>query len=162
MSHVGWNSRSFIPHCDAADLVQHIVFATVGEGEGIERYFGAHLLKRPEAAQVVEEALLFFDGERYRIWAWCIMSNHVHVVAQQIEGWPLARIVHSCKSFTANKINNIHGRTGAVWLRNYFDRYMRDHDQMMGAIHYVEQNPVKAGLVETAAAWPLSSARFRA
>lgn len=161
MEHIGWTSRGRIPHCDAADLIQHITFSTVGEGDDTEREFSVRLLDRPEAAFVVQNALLHFDGQRYGTWAWCVMSNHVHVVAQQSDGWPLASIVHSWKSFTANKINEIHGRKGAVWQRNYYDRYMRDNDQLMGAIHYVEQNPVKAGLVATAAEWPWSSARHR-
>jgi REP element-mobilizing transposase RayT len=102
-----------------------------------------------------------FDAERYRLWAWCVMSNHVHVVAQQMEGWESSRVVHGWKSFTANRINRIHGRVGPVWIREYFDRYMRDDDHLWTTIEYVENNPVAAKLVAVAVDWPWSSARLR-
>lgn len=114
MPHAGWTSRGYVPHCDGAELVQHIVFATVGAGAGIAGHFGARFLENEEAASIMQDALLHFDGARYRLIAWCVMPNHVHCVVQQIEGWPLARIVHGWKSYTANQINRIHGRAGPV------------------------------------------------
>ncbi len=44
---------------------------------------------------------------------------------------------------------------------DYFDRYMRDDDHLARTVEYVEQNPVKAGLVASKEAWPWSSAQFR-
>jgi putative transposase len=38
------------------------------------------LLQDPRAAQIVEDAILFGAGERYDLFAWCVMSNHVHVL----------------------------------------------------------------------------------
>lgn len=159
--HRGWTSRGYIPHFDCASLTQHIVFSTVGRGEGIASYFGAHLLGDPAAAQSMEATLLHFDGERYRLLAWCVMPNHVHVVAEQVEGWPLAHIVHSWKSFSAKQINRALNRTGAVWMREYFDRFMRDNDHLTTTIAYVEHNPVAKGWVKSSAQWPWSSARRR-
>jgi putative transposase len=161
MEHRGWASRGYLPHCDGADLIQHIVFGTMGAGDEIEKNFGERLLDHPQAAETVEGALLHFDDERYRLWAWCIMSNHVHVVVQQQPGWRLSRIIHSWKSFTANQINKIHGRTGPVWHREYFDRFMRNDAELVAVIEYVEQNPVRAGLVSRATDWRWSSARLR-
>ena len=154
MEHSGWRSRGYLPHCDGANLVQHITMRTEGSHEGVGGHLGQKLLAHPEAAQAVQRALLHFDGERYALCAWCVMPNHVHVVAMQAEGWPLQRIVHSWKSFTANEINRILRRTGAVWQREYYDRYMRDDDELSHVIQYVEQNPVKAGLVQRASDWP--------
>jgi putative transposase len=161
MEHRSWTSRGYLPHCDGGDLIQHIVFGTIDAGEGIERHFGAHFLANREAASIVQDALLHFDGERYALCAWCVMPNHVHVVATQMHGWPLSRIVHSWKSFTANRINAIHQRTGPIWLREYFDRFMRHNDDLSTVIAYVERNPVKAGLVERDDEWAWSSARLR-
>jgi REP element-mobilizing transposase RayT len=135
--------------------------STVGASEGVEANFGQRFFETARAAQSVENALLHFDGERYRVLAWCVMPNHAHVIVEQLEGWPLANIVHSWKSYAANEVNRLLGRTGQLWLREYFDRFMRDDDHLSGTIQYVEQNPVKAGLVEHAKDWPHSSARFR-
>ena len=53
------------------------------------------------------------------------------------------------------------GRTGTFWHRDYFDRYIRSHNHLAAAIVYIENNPVKAGLVRMPEDWPWSSARTR-
>ncbi len=161
MDHAGWRSRGYLPHCDGAGLIQHIVFSTIGAPSGVEANFGLRLLASPQAAGIVERALLYFDAERYRLLAWSVMPNHVHVVAEQAEGWPLARVVHAWKSYTAKAINAALGRRGGVWLREYFDRFMRDDAHLAATVYYVEANAVDAGLVARAQDWPWSSARFR-
>ena len=135
--------------------------STIGATENIEANFGLPLFETPEASDIVESTLLHFDGERYRAIAWCVMPNHAHVVVEQIEGWPLARVVHSWKSFAANRVNRLLGRSGALWQREYFDRFMRDDADLGGTIRYVEANPVKAGFVDRAEDWRWSSARLR-
>jgi len=82
-------------------------------------------------------------------------------VIETLSGSPLGDIVRSWKTFTARRANALLGRSGAFWYEDYFDRFMRDADHLAGTIHYVEENPVKAGLVEAAADWRWSSARYR-
>ena len=49
----------------------------------IEQYlaagYGECILKQPEAAEIVKQSLEYFDGQKYRLHAWCIMPNHLHV-----------------------------------------------------------------------------------
>ena len=177
--HKGWYSRNYLPHFDSAETVQHIVFRTFGSlprdiagtlpgdaraaGMVIEELLdsGEHGLELIDnfSRQTVETALLHGDGEGYRLLAWCVMPNHVHALIEQMQGHPLARIVRGWKSFTALQINRARGKTGPFWARDFFDRYMRNEDQVWRAIGYIEGNPVKAGLVTAAADWPFSSAR---
>ena len=161
MQHAGWRSRGYIPHCDGAGVIQHVVMSTIGAEEGVEANFGLKLFASDEAAAIVENALLHFDGDRYCVLAWCIMPNHAHVVVEQVQGWPLAAVVHSWKSYTANAVNRALDRTGPLWHREYFDRFMRDDDHLSTTIAYVENNPVAAGLVECSEHWRWSSARLR-
>ena len=120
--------------------------------------WGACHLRRPEIAALVRDALLRFDGERYRLLAWCVMPNHVHVVVKQRRGFPLAGIVGSWKAYTARRANEILGRNGPFWMRDYHDRRIRNERHMGKAVAYVRNNPVKAGLCERAEDWPWSSA----
>lgn len=128
----------------------------------VEKYLdlghGSCLLADQRAAQIVQDALLHFDKTRYRLLAWAIMPNHVHVVVELVPEWPLAKVVHSWKSFTANAINRLLGREGAVWFRDYYDRFIRTEAHLAAAVHYTHANPVKAGLVTTAEEWRFSSA----
>ena len=119
---------------------------------------GACWLRDERIAFLVEDALLHFDDQRYRMIAWCVMPNHAHVVAEIWEGWPLAGNVHSWKSYTAHAANRSLGRTGDFWFREYFDRFLRDDRHFRNAVQYIDQNPVKAGLVRLPEEWRWSSA----
>ncbi len=61
-------------------------------------------------------AFFHFDGERYRLIAWVVMPNHVHVLIELLEGYPLGEVIHSWKSYTANKANEILGRQDRFWF----------------------------------------------
>jgi len=131
----------------------------------IDRYedagHGACWLRDARVAPLVENTLHYFDGQRYRLIAWCVMPNHVHTLVETREGWPLNRVVHSWKSFTAQKANVIVGRKGPFWFREYHDRYIRNDKHLANTIEYIENNPNAAGLVEHAAKWRFSSARWK-
>ncbi len=123
--------------------------------------YGSCSLQDPIVASIVEDAMLFHDGERFRLIAWCVMPNHLHVLIERLAPWRLDQVVHSWKSFTARRANQHLGRTGTFWMRDYFDRYIRDVDHFNRVVRYIEMNPVKAGLCERPAAWRWSSARRR-
>jgi len=146
---------------------------------------GSCVLRRPEAAQCVVDTWRHFDGERYDLIAWVVMPNHVHVLVRVYEGVPLAKIVQSWKSYTARRIRPLmqeesragvqplpatmeekdspagarRSRKQGVWVREYWDRYIRDERHFLTAVEYIHRNPVKAGLVRRASDWPWSSAR---
>ena len=129
--------------------------------EYLDAGHGACWLRRPEVAALVEGALRHFDGERYRLLAWCVMPNHVHVLIETREGFPLADVLHSWKSFTSRKASKLVGRSGEFWQREYLDRYVRNAEHYQAVVAYIEENPVKAGLAKVRTEWPWSSARFR-
>ncbi len=89
------------------------------------------------------------------------MPNHVHVVLTPGEGHELSRILHSWKSFTANRINVLLGRSGRLWQEESFDHVIRSEEDLVKFIDYTENNPVVAGLCGLPDDWPHSSARFR-
>lgn len=130
----------------------------------IEEYLdvgrGECLLRQPKIAALVEGNLLHFDDVRYRLIAWVVMPNHIHVL---VEIWelPMSLVVKNWKSFTSGAANRQLGRAGSFWQADYFDRFIRDREHLQKAIRYIENNPVKAGLVKSPAEWPFSSARFR-
>ncbi len=107
---------------------------------------GACFLREARIAELVVAALRRFDRKRYRLLAWCIMPNHVHVVFEITLGEDLAAVVHSWKSYTANQINGLLGRKGALWHREYYDRLVRNDRELDRAVQYVIRNPEKAGL----------------
>ena len=119
---------------------------------------GACHLRSPEIAELVESALLHFDGERYRLLEWCIMPNHVHALVEIWEGHPLDKVVHAWKSFTAKEANRRLQRDGPFWMADYYDRFIRDEKHLETVRRYIRENPVKAGLCDSSESWPWSSA----
>ena len=129
---------------------------------------GCCALRHPQVAALVQETLQKFDSERYRLIAWCIMPNHVHVLIEPLVSLP--KIVQSWKSFTGRWAlsHNAELELGvpapghAFWMRDYWDRYIRDERHLQAVIDYIHENPVTAGLCPSAPDWPWSSARLQA
>jgi REP element-mobilizing transposase RayT len=124
--------------------------------------YGSCWLREPACAEIVQTALLHFDGDRYRLLEWCVMPNHVHVLIHCCFGTSLGEIVRSWKTFTARNINAEHaGHHGPFWALDYHDRYIRDLDHLANARAYLRNNPVTAGLCATPEDWPWSSAGMK-
>jgi putative transposase len=208
-----WHSRGYLPHFESPDTIQHVTFhladslaeAALQQIEAgiktlpedrhkaerwkrLEAWLdagnGSCILRKPAIADMVQHSLLTFDADRYRLLAWVVMPNHVHVLFEPMDGWTTAKIVASWKRFTATKIHaelakstatsagqavtgNANLRIGGfssgkatspVWHREYWDRYIRDERHLNRTIEYIHLNPVKAGLAATPASWPWSSA----
>jgi carbamoylphosphate synthase large subunit/REP element-mobilizing transposase RayT len=109
---------------------------------------GECLLAAPRPRSIVEKALQHFDGERYTLDTWVIMPNHVHVILQPCPGQELSDILHSWKSFTARRLNEVLGRSGTLWQDENFDRIVRDFEELERTRTYLRNNPEKAGLKE--------------
>ncbi len=180
MAPKGWHSRGYLPHFDSPEIVQFVTFrladslpksviaalqprtTTVERFDGeLDNGLGACWLRQPEIAVLVQDALFNFDNDRYRLLAWCLMPNHVHVVIEILGDCSLSKIVGSWKSFTARRANEWLRREGPFWHADYFDRFMRNEEHFARTVEYVEQNPVKAGLVSEAKDWFWSSASYR-
>jgi REP element-mobilizing transposase RayT len=101
---------------------------------------------------------LHFDGERYRLLAWVVMPNHVHILIETRDGWALEKLVQSWKTWTAKRANTILARNGAFLGREFHDRYIRDGEHLAFAKSYNEENPWKAGLCLAPEKWRWSSA----
>ncbi len=128
----------------------------------LDQGYGNCYLNDPRVAEMVQDSLLFYDGERCALWAWVVMPNHVHLLVTPAEGEELSVILHSLKSYTAHKANRILGRTGRFWQRESFERYICDCEHFQNVVAYIENKPVKARLCGKPSDWPYSSAWFRA
>ena len=109
----------------------------------------------PQARDVVLESLLRWKDRRYELYAACVMPDHVHMLIEPMveredeDGEPvffaLSKIMHSIKSFTANRINKIEKLSSAVWEGESFDRLIRSESDLQEKFHYITRNPWDAG-----------------
>lgn len=116
------------------------------------------MLRAVEVGSLVQDELISGHGQDYRLIDWCVMPNHVHVLIGMREQHPLGTIVQQWKGASAFRINRMLGRSGKLWMKDYFDRFIRDQDHFENARIYIRRNPVKAGLSEGPEDWKLSSA----
>ncbi len=107
---------------------------------------GSCVLRDLHNAEIVRAALQFFDGQRYVLDEHVIMPNHVHVLVKPLEGHSLAEILHSWKSYTANRLNRHLGLTGQFWQHESYDHIVRSKAAMDAIRHYIRENPKVAGL----------------
>jgi REP element-mobilizing transposase RayT len=187
----GWHSRGYLPHFDGGEIAQTITLrladslpqtvlrAWMNElakdspsnmdavlRRRLECYldqgYGSCALGDARVTAMVQKSLLHYDGKRYRLSAWVVMPNHVHMLVTPDPEWSLSTIMKDLKSFTSHEANRILGQTGQFWMEDYFDRYVRDAKHFDNAIVYIENNPVKARLCKKSEDWQFSSAWFRA
>jgi REP element-mobilizing transposase RayT len=119
---------------------------------------GSCWLNQPEVADLVATALRFFDGQRYDLWAWVIMPNHVHALLWPHPGHTLSGILHSWKSYTSKEAGKVLNRKGETfWQAESFDHFIRDDGERARLADYLANNPVKAGLCKRPEDWKWSS-----
>jgi radical SAM superfamily enzyme YgiQ (UPF0313 family)/REP element-mobilizing transposase RayT len=107
---------------------------------------GSCILKNPALSQLVADTLTHFDGDRYELDEWVIMPNHVHVLVRPLGQIQLADILHSWKSFSANRINQQLKTSGPFWKKEYYDHIVRDMEELLRIRKYIRNNPAKAGI----------------
>ena len=128
-----WHSRGYLPHIEAGEMPQFISYHLAGSvpkyvtdqwhdelklsndkarvfeiKKRIERFLDEghthKFLINPQIGSLVETAFLFFDGARYRLHAWVIMPNHIHVLVTLFPEYSLSQIIASWKSYTSHEI----------------------------------------------------------
>jgi putative transposase len=91
------------------------------------------------------------------VQAYCLMPNHVHLIAVPREADSLALALKPVHLRYAQEINKRLGVSGVLWQGRFYSCPMDDH-HFWAAVRYVERNPVRAGLVDRAEDYPWSSA----
>ena len=108
-------------------------------------------------------ATLKAQAERFglSVHGYCLMTNHVHLVATPAGEESLARAVGRTHWLHARRVNDLHGRSGHLWQARFHSCGL-DEKHLILALRYVERNPVRAGLVRKAWRYPWSSAAAHA
>lgn len=134
---------------------------------------GPHWLKQKYIAKIIENSIHYRNQKEYDLYAYCVMSNHVHIVFRHFAGdkeignknitkpnesedFPITEILANLKKYTARNCNKVLKRSGSFWQAENFDRLIRNDEELENCIHYTLNNPVKANLVANWWQWPHS------
>src|SRR5438093_4801564 len=114
-------SRRRLPHFERPWKKYLITFSTKDRRE-----------LSPRARQITLDSITHFAGQRYELYAACVMPDHVHILFEpaikqaDADGkpvfWPLSSLLHSIKSFSSHEINQQEQGTGEIWEKEWHDR----------------------------------------
>ena len=106
------------------------------------------LFKQTGAADIVLDSLHWLESRgKIVLDAAVVMPDHLHFVAG-LKAGSLSSTMHSLKSYTAQKINNLLQKEGPFWQRHYHDHAVRKDEDLNSVVLYVLHNPVRAGLID--------------
>jgi len=100
------------------------------------------------------------EKNNFKIWSYCLMDNHVHLIVVPEDKEGLSKGMGETHKKYARAINFRNGWKGHLW-QDRFSSFLLDEKYLYSAVKYVERNPVKAGMVESAEEYKWSSAKFR-
>ena len=93
------------------------------------------------------------------IWAYCLMTNHIHLLAVPNESKGLSRGVGLTNMMYTQHVNRKYHRSGRVWQSRFFSSVVDTDSYQWAVARYVENNPVTAGMVSAAEDYDWSSAQ---
>jgi putative transposase len=131
---------------------------------------GPYHLENDAIAQIVVDSLFFLEKTYGEIQAYCIMSNHVHLLFKShfIENEDSAsndelritmtHFIERHKGYTALLANRVlqKNKDGSFWEEESYDHRIRNEKSFYRNLRYILQNPVKAGLVKDWRDWKFS------
>jgi REP element-mobilizing transposase RayT len=119
------------------------------------------IFKKHKAANILLDTIL--SGKRqswYYLISFIIMLDHIHLIIVPREK-NISECMKSIKGFSSRQINKLFDRKGSIWQAGYYDYILDNEDKILSRIRYVEENPVRKGLVTRAEYYKYSSARYR-
>lgn len=128
------------PWDDQTKQAYMVTFETRLE-QWLDRGYGACILARQNIRTIVEDALHYSNGRTYRLHAYVIMPNHVHLLLETLPLHTLPAILRNLKGYTGRHINHLLSQEGAVWQKESFDRMIRSPAHYDRVVRYIEQNP---------------------
>lgn len=93
------------------------------------------------------------------IWAYCLMTNHVHILAVPRKEESLAKGMGSTNLVYTQYINRRYDRSGRLWQNRFFSTVIEKEPYLWEVARYIERNPVRVNVVKKAEDYPWSSAR---
>jgi REP element-mobilizing transposase RayT len=132
----------------------------------VDRYLdparsGPAYLRRPEIASIILDSIhKGVELGHYRLHAYAVMPNHVHLLIEPLTD--PSRLLKSLKRFSGRAANQLLGRTGEpFWQKESYYHWVRNGQEYIRILAYIENNPVKAGIVKTPEQYFWSSASHR-
>lgn len=102
---------------------------------------------------------LYAQKHHLQIWAYCLMSNHIHLLAVPETESSLARGIGLTNQVYTQYLNRKLHQSGRIWQNRFFSCVVENDQYLWAVARYIEHNPLKVGLAESAESYRWSSAK---
>jgi putative transposase len=137
----------------ARGLADNNIYHILNRGNNKQNIFCKH--QDYEAFTVlIKEAKKLYP---VKLFAYCLMPNHFHMIATPSQAKDLSKWMQWLMTSHVRRYNKHYNAVGHVWQGRFKSFIIQNNEYLINAIRYVETNPVRAGLVNTANDWPWSS-----
>jgi REP element-mobilizing transposase RayT len=114
-------------------------------------------LEDRECPGIIVDSLKWLHGQgKIECLGYTVMPDHLHLVFPLTGNAVLSKVIESFSKFTARRLNTVMGRTGRFWQHGFYERMIRDDEELYNQLRYLHENPVRASFVKTPEDWPLS------
>jgi putative transposase len=103
----------------------------------------------------------FKDAYRVKVYAYCLMTNHVHLLLAPETLAGLGQLMKRLAGRQTRYHNTLEGRSGTLWESRYKSSPVDTDEYLLACARYIELNPVRARMVTAPADYPWSSTRYR-
>jgi type I restriction enzyme R subunit len=136
-----WLEKHPLPWSEE-DVAEHERFILIKINKWLDAGYGSCMLSNPDIRKCVYEAMRYYDGIQYKLWAFVIMPNHVHFLASPIGSFIINKTVGGIKRYSSTYINRKLGHKGGVWQKEVFDRIVRNGENFDAFLRYIIKNPI--------------------
>jgi len=133
MEKANWIAQNPEPHDETAREEYRTLFTEPVE-DALDRGMGRCHFKFSTNRAILEEVLMYSQGEKVEHLCWVIMPNHVHLLCRPMH--PIERLIKTWKGVSARRIGE-----GSIWQSNYRDTMIRNERHLYRVIHYIRKNP---------------------
>lgn len=141
----------------ARGIADGLTYHILNRGNG-----GQTVFRKDQDYRVFIELMSYAKSEfNIKIFAYCLMPNHFHVVLMPTKGENLSNFMHLVMTSHVRRYHKHYGTSGHIWQGRYKSFIIQENNYLLTALRYVEGNPVRANLVRSAIKWEWSSHRER-
>jgi putative transposase len=119
------------------------------------------IFKESKAGEILLDAILFGRRQQwYYLLSFVIMPDHMHLIIIPRDK-NISECLKSIKGFSARRINSVFERKGPVWQNGFYDYILDNEEEVLSRMRYIENNPVRKGMVTRPESYKFSSINYR-
>jgi len=138
-------------------LLENVFYHIMSRGNQKQRVF----LEDADCEKYLGLLKRYKKRYKFKLYAWCLMPNHTHLILDVRRPKELARIMQGLNLAYSRWYNKKYSKVGHLWQGRFKSMIIQKDKYVLDCINYVEMNPLRAGIKLAPLEYPWSSYRSR-